>query len=256
MVQSVERAAAILRVLARGARPLSLMEVAGALGLAKGTAHGLLRTLMLVGLVDQDRRTGRYRTVPDPLQALGRSIDPHELRSRAMNWTDGLAARTGLAVRLGVLVKEGVLVAHHVFRPDDTAQEAETGLVLPAHATALGKVLLAFDPAAPSGVPSATADDYADGMRAFTVRTLATPAALAAALATVRRNGWALEAEEWQPGQGGLAAPVRAPGGFVVGSVGVRGPVDLICSPQRVPRPPLLAHVLSTAECVSRELAT
>ena len=93
-VQSVERAAAILRLLADEDEPLALAQVAAALGLAKPTAHGILRTLEDVGFVEQDVPNGPYRVAAD-LFHLGRGekLDPNELRSRAMNWTDALAAR-------------------------------------------------------------------------------------------------------------------------------------------------------------------
>src|SRR5204863_8439173 len=60
-VQSVERAAAILRLLARGWGRLGVSEIAGALELAKPAAHGILRTLQRVGLAEQDRVTGKYK---------------------------------------------------------------------------------------------------------------------------------------------------------------------------------------------------
>ena len=57
-IQSVERAAAILRLLAGGSRRLRLGDLAQTLGLAKPTAHGLLRTLQQEGFVEQDPATG------------------------------------------------------------------------------------------------------------------------------------------------------------------------------------------------------
>ena len=59
-IQSIERAAAVLRLLARGSGPMAVGEIAAALDLAKPTAHGILRTLLGVGFVDQDPATGRY----------------------------------------------------------------------------------------------------------------------------------------------------------------------------------------------------
>src|SRR4051794_5885849 len=56
-IQSIERAAAILRTLATGSGPLRLAEISTSLHLSKGTAHGILRTLAEVGFVDQDRDT-------------------------------------------------------------------------------------------------------------------------------------------------------------------------------------------------------
>ena len=60
-VQSIERAAAVLRLLAVGTGRLGCVEVATSLDLAKGTAHGILRTLKEVGFVEQDRATGKYQ---------------------------------------------------------------------------------------------------------------------------------------------------------------------------------------------------
>src|SRR5439155_20996441 len=60
-IQSLERAAAVLRLLAGGERRLGLSDVAAALGLAKGTAHGILRTLQQEGFVERDQASGRYQ---------------------------------------------------------------------------------------------------------------------------------------------------------------------------------------------------
>ena len=71
------------------------------MGLASGTAHGILRTLQLVGFVEQDKESGKYQ-LGAALLHLGTSyLDVNELRSRAINWADPLAARSGEAVRLG-----------------------------------------------------------------------------------------------------------------------------------------------------------
>ena len=146
-VQSIERAAAILRLLAAGPRRLGLGEVAVSLGLAKGTTHGILRTLQHVDFVEQDAATGKYQ-LGAALLHLGTSyLDVNELRSHSINWADALAARSGEAVRLGTPLEGRVLVIHHVFRPDDTVQILEVGASIPWYACALGKAVVAhLDP--------------------------------------------------------------------------------------------------------------
>ena len=105
------------------------------LGLAKGTAHGILRTLQGVGFVEQDKASGKYQ-LGATLLHLGTSyLDVNELRSRAINWADALAARSGEAVRIGTLLDGKVLIVHHVFRPDDSLQSLDVGALLPLHAT-------------------------------------------------------------------------------------------------------------------------
>lgn len=79
-VQSVERAAAILQLLGIEDESLGLVQIAGALGLAKGTAHGLLRTLHGVGFVEQDA-SGRYRLGPDLFHLGSTQLDLNELKA-------------------------------------------------------------------------------------------------------------------------------------------------------------------------------
>ena len=247
-VQSIERAAAVLRLLAVGTGRLGCVEVATSLDLAKGTAHGILRTLQEVGFVEQDRVTGKYQLGPGLQSLTAPRLDPNVLRSLALNWADTLAARSGQAVRLGVLAQGEVLVAHHGFRPDDTAQEMETGSRRPAHACALGKVLLAYD-------PSAAALLRLQPLTEYTPRTTTSARGLALELARVRRDGWAVSAEELSMGVAGLAAPVRDRGGLTVAAIGITGPLEEVCDGSRAPRPALVHLVQDAARAICRELA-
>ena len=233
-VQSIERAAAILHVVAGSGGTLGVTDIAEAVGLAKTTAHSLLRTLLQVGFVEQDPATGRY-SLGSALLRLGSSLDANELRARASNWADALAARSGHAVRLATLAGEEVVVVHHVFRPDDSAQLLEVGTALPANC-ALGKVLRAH---------SHPHTGSRAGSRA---------AAVAAELADVRARGWA--ADRCEPGLGGIAAPVRGAGGLVVAALGISGPLSALFDARGVPRPLVLAMVTDAAHAVSRELGS
>src|SRR5579871_3070318 len=159
-IQSIERAAAILRLLSGRSRRLGVAELAGELRLPKGTVYGILRTLQAVGFVEQDRDSGKYQLGPALLHMGSSYLDGNELRTRALNWADGLATRTREAVRIGTLHANQVLVVHHVFRPDDTLQTLDVGTLLPVHATALGKVLLAHHPYVASSVASNGLEAY------------------------------------------------------------------------------------------------
>jgi DNA-binding IclR family transcriptional regulator len=246
-IQSIERAAAILRLLAAGSRRLGVSEIADSLGLARGTAHGILRTLQGVGFVEQDGATGKYQ-LGARLLHLGTSyLDVNELRSRAINWADALAARSGEAVRLGTLLEGKVLVVHHVFRPDDTLQTLDVGALLPLHASALGKVLLAYDANAAAALGH-------DPLEPYTRRTITSARALARALAEVREAGWAAEVEEMTAGEAGVAVPIRGHGGLVVGAMGISGAVERICDGKGQPKPALASYVRDAARAVSRDL--
>ena len=246
-VQSIERAAAIIRLLAATSGRLGVVEIGNSLGLAKSTVHGLLRTLQDVGFVEQDKASAKYQLGTELLH-LGRSyVDVNELRSRAINWADSLAAHVGETVRIGTIFDGCALVVHHVFRPDDSAQSSDVGALLPLHACALGKVLLAYDVKAATQVGRGV-------LTPFTRQTLTTAKDLTRSLATVRHAGWAADVEEMTIGEAGVAAPIRSRGGLVAGAIGVAGPVDRICDSHGHPRPSVVSQVGSAARAISRDL--
>jgi DNA-binding IclR family transcriptional regulator len=247
-VQSIERAAAVLRLLAQSTRPLGVVEIAHALSLPKGTAHGIIRTLHTVGFVDQDDRSGRYLLGTQLVRLGGHQLDRNELRSCAMNWADTLASRTGESVKVAVLDQPLQLtIVHHVFRPDDSVQVMEIGAVLPAHASALGKAILAHTPGIGARLKEAT-------LEAFTSRTVTEGRALIGQLSTVRERGWASDVEELSGGEASIAAAIRDHGGVVVGSVGITGAPRAVCDGGRNPRPRLAARVVETARAITGEL--
>lgn len=238
-IQSVERAAALLRLLGGAGRPLALAELAAALDLPRPTAHGILRTLREEGLVAQDPGTGRY-LLGEGLDRLGTPWDRHDLRARAMNWADALAAGTGCAVYLGVPAVDGsgVDVVHHVFRPDGSPQTLRTNTVQPLHATAWGLCLLAFAPASVRA---------SEPLERYTRRTLTDPAALARELTESRRRGWAADRGGWEPDAGGLAVPVRSGGGLTVAALGVGAPAERLFTPDGRARPDPLVELTGAA---------
>ncbi|MGH2889300.1 MAG: IclR family transcriptional regulator [Solirubrobacteraceae bacterium] len=245
-IQSIERAAAILRLLSGRNRRLGVVDLSGELGLSKGTVHGLLRTLQHVGFVERDHDSGKYQLGAALLHLGSSYLDGNELRTRALNWSDSLAARTQEAVRIGTLHDLQVLIVHHVFRPDDSFQTLDVGSLLPAHATALGKVLLAHHPY--------VADELAKRpLRAFTDATICDPARLERELAHVRERGWAADIGELTPQQVSLAAPIMDRRGATVGAMAIFGPPERLLT-ARQPRGELLAYVREAARAVSREL--
>ncbi|MCP2361338.1 DNA-binding IclR family transcriptional regulator [Nonomuraea thailandensis] len=243
-IQSVERAAAILRLLASGPRQLGVAELARALGLPKGTLHGILRTLVHVGFVEQDAATGKYRLGPTLLHLGSSYLDVNELRTRSINWADALAGRSRESAWIGTLHEGHVLVIHHVFRPDDSMQTLQVGTYLPTHASALGKVLLAHDP-------------YGEGtppLEARTRRTIVDPAALESELDQVRARGWAAEMEELTEGEVAIAAPIKDPRGIVVGAIGIRGAVERLAADGRL-NMEFVSYVRDAARAITRDLA-
>lgn len=246
LVQSVQRASAILRALATGGPRLGVTELADRVGLAKPTVHALLRTLEAERLVVQDAETGKYLLGPGLLQLGNAYLDTQELRTRSLTWADGLAGRTNEAVWVAVLADDHVLVVHHAFRPEGAVQILEVGASIPWSTCALGKAIVAFAPVVDR-----------DRLLAATLPVLTGASVtdrheLAEQLDQVRRTGYALEDQESALGDAGIAAPVFDRSGEVVGAIGIVGPVERV-----LVEPVREAHAIAvreTARNLSRDL--
>jgi DNA-binding IclR family transcriptional regulator len=244
-IQSVDRAARILKVLASGPRRLGVSEIADRLGLTRPTVHGLLQTLQMHGFVEQDRDSDKYQLGAGLLQLGNSYLDLNELRSRSLVHAERLATRADAAVRVGVMHGASVVIVHHVFRPDATLQILEVGAELPLHASALGKAMLAYAP------EPALSDLLSEPLPRLTSRTL-TPGALREQLAEVREHGFARERDEAILGESSIASPIFDHSGHVVGSIGVVGDTERIMP--RGPAKQLTGAVAEAARGISREL--
>jgi DNA-binding IclR family transcriptional regulator len=246
MIQSVDRAVRILKALAGGPGRLGVSELSDRLGLAKGTVHGLLRTLHEHGLVEQHTDSDKYQLGPQLLQLSNRYLDLSDLRARSLVWSEALAGRTDEAVRVGVFHGDGMLVVHHVFRPDTSLQILEVGAVLPLHATALGKAVLAYLD------DEVQRDLLGSSPPRLTGQTLVTPASLGRELAGVRERGYALEREEAVLGEAAVAAAIFDRHADAIGAIGVVGPRERVLKRGR--ERTLGTAVIEAARGISRDL--
>jgi len=225
VIQSVDRAIRVLIAL-QGARRMTLSELAARLELPSSTVHGIVRTLVGHGLVVQEHRSGRYQLGPAVLRLGNVYLDTLELRSKAIPWAADLARRTGCAVRTGVLLLEDVVIIHHEPRPDGSRQMPEVGIVIPAHASALGKAMVAFN-------DDDAARLMAEPLRSMTGETITTTAELKEQLADIATTGIATEQDEAVLGESALAAAVFDASGSAIGAIGLvvpsmNWPVDTV----------------------------
>jgi DNA-binding IclR family transcriptional regulator len=214
MIQSVDRAIRILTAL-QGARRMTLSELAGRLELPPSTVHGIIRTLVGHGMVVQEHGSGRYQLGPAVLRLGNVYLDTLELRSKAIPWAEDLARRTGCAVRTGVLLLDDVVIIHHEPRPDGSRQMPEVGIVIPAHTSALGKAILAFDDDAAARMLSTPQ------LRSMTGETITSPTDLKQQLTDISTTGLAAEQDEAVIGESALAGPVFDASGTAIGAIGL-----------------------------------
>lgn len=205
--RSLERAVAILQTLAARRRPLGVAAIADALGMARTTTHRHLRTLTMLGYLQQDsqRRYAPSLRVTELGMAAWNSMG---IAEHAQPFVAELARESRLAVELTVLDGPEVLVIatadarRRAGRPDETPLLRRR----PAHCTAAGKLLLAQLPA--------TAQRALLGQGALArhaPRTITGRGALREQLARVRTEGIAVAEDELAAGTSSIAVAVHEP---------------------------------------------
>jgi IclR family acetate operon transcriptional repressor len=219
-VQSVERAIMLLELLSRSAGGTSLTDLSSQAGLNISTSHHLLATLVKLGYVAQVPGRRTYALGARVLglgQSYMRQVD---LPRRAQPVLDRLTAVTGEAVHLAVLQGDRVVtVAKSEGRQAVRVDTGEIGATEAPHATATGKAMLAWLPEDQMSRLLA-----AGGMTRFTPSTIVDIAVLVEELRLVRRNGFAMDREEQQPGVVGVGAAVRDHTGAVIGALSASAP--------------------------------
>lgn len=211
--QAVDRAARLLREVVVSSEPVTFAELTAATGLAKSTVSRLLVALERNGLVQRDETSA---FVPGDLfvRHAWRRGGEASLVDVARPFLDRLGERTGETVNLGVAHRGFV---EQVAQVDSTYMIGGTNWLsrpVPLHCAALGKVLLAYGAVE---LPPGRLERCAP-------RTITSRSTLAADMARVRRRGYAVAAEELEPGLAAVAAPVYRDGNAVVAALSVSGP--------------------------------
>ena len=203
--------------------------------------HGILATLAAHGMVEQEAGSLRYMLGPAVLRLSSVYLDSLEFRSRALKWAEELGRRTAAAVRAGVLLLDDVIIVHNEPRPDGSRQMPEVGFVIPAHASALGKALLAFRPEAAEGLRGE--------LRRMTGETIVDAAAARTASRRRRPDRHRPEHDEALLGESSIASPVFDATGAVVGAIGI-----VLPSSDWPASPSMHDDVREAARNISREL--
>ena len=205
--QSLERGLAILSAFRSGRPLLGVSELGRDIGLSRSTTHRYVATLAVLGYLQQDPATKKYRLGPRVLDLGFSAINSMELREIAAPHLRELSDETGYTVNMAILDDLDIVYVERCrsfqARQREIDLNLHVGSRLPAYCTSLGKVLLAHLPA----------EERADRLRRveFTRRgpnTLTTRQVLAAELKRVLRQGYAVNNEELAYGLRSIAAPV------------------------------------------------
>jgi DNA-binding IclR family transcriptional regulator len=214
--QAVDRAARLLAEVVQASEPVTFTELTTVTGLAKSTTSRLLLALERNGLVRRDAR-GHFLPGEMFVGFAWRGGADASLVAVAQPFLERLGKSTGETINLGI-VSNGAVT--NIAQVDSTYLIGGTnwvGLRVPLHASALGKVLLAF------GAPGAAIPET---LEKTTDKTITDKSVLKAELAGVRARGYGVTDEELEPGLIAIAAPVFRYDGAAVSAVSVSAPTS------------------------------
>lgn len=238
---TVERALAVLDVLAAEPEGLGTNEVAKRVGTNASSASRLLGTLARSGLVEGD---GRWRLGMRLVELADAVLARLDVRALARDQLVALERDTGETATLSAPGDEAAVTVDFVPSRATTLSVARLGRPSLPHATAAGKVMLAFGR---RGVDALGPGPY----EPLTGRTITDPARLRAEVARTRERGWAAAAGEREPDLNALAAPVLDRRDELAAILGLQGPAARLTEARRREVLPLL---LEAAAALSREL--
>ncbi|WP_329285243.1 IclR family transcriptional regulator [Streptomyces sp. NBC_00691] len=221
LVPAVTRAFDVLELFLEGDGILSAPEITRRLQLPRTTTHELVTTLTARNyLVPVPGQPGRYRLGVRTYQLGSRYAEQLDLAAEGHQVAREVADTCGETVHVAVLEDMDVIYIAKVDSTHAVRMVSAAGRRLPAHCTAVGKMLLAT-------LPEAELEERLDGydLAGMTPRSITDPDALRAALAEIRILGVAGEQQESNPDVSCVAAPVRDRSGRVVAALSVSVPV-------------------------------
>jgi len=210
-IQSIERATAILEIIAQEGGAARLQTIAEHAGLKKSTAHNILATLDRLGYVRRRDIDAQYY-LGERIMNLSRIVgDDTSLRTRMRPTLEGIAGRSGESVFLSVPSGDQIFYIDGIDADDPRRGCSRIGTRRPLEGSAVGLVFLALIPELRE--------------RVISVRPDALSAAVEADILSVRQRGFGLDVQVASPDFNCVAVPVFE-GGRVTACVATRGPAS------------------------------
>jgi DNA-binding IclR family transcriptional regulator len=219
-IQSLERAFAILEQVARKQDGINLVDLSRAVGLHNSTTFHLVKTMVQLGYISQMRESKRYRIGSRLFTLAAGALEENSYLELATPVLEKLSRDTGEAAHFAIRSGNEIVLIARTAGSGMLQLSDRTGNTRPAHATALGKVLLA-------ALPPQDLAQFLAGMemRRYTAKTIVGREALLRELEEVRKRGIAFDDGEFDAELRCVAVPVYDFAGRVAGAIGISGPI-------------------------------
>lgn len=219
-IQSLERAFAILEEVARNRDGINLADLSKNVGLHNSTTFHLVKTMTQLGYISQVRDSKRYRIGSKLFTLAAGALEESTLLALATPILETLTAATGESAHFAIRSGSEIIVIARTAGSGLLQLVDRTGSQRPAHATALGKVLL-------TALSDAQVRRFLGetDLRKFTSKTIVEPDALLREIDQARRKGIAYDDGEFDEEVRCVAVPVHDFAGRVAGAIGISGAV-------------------------------
>lgn len=218
-IQSLERALRIIEILAHSEKPLGVTEIGKLIGVHKSTAYRLVYTLRQFGYVDQDEETEKYYLGLKPLELSSIINERLDIKRVIRPYLEELSDKTGETIHLAVREEDDVVYIDKIESKHAVRMYSRIGARAPLYCTALGKCLLAFGPE--SVIKKWVSKE---SLPQKTENTIKTGEELARELEEVRRQGYALDREEFEQGVRCIGVPILNKSGRAIAAISISIP--------------------------------
>ena len=241
-IGSLEKGMKILEALVENGE-LTVTETAARLKLNRASAHRFITTLRDLGYVRKNQQ-GRYEATFKLLELGIKQADKFEIRRMAKPVMRDLAAKFDETVNLGLLHQGQMTYLDKVESRELLRMDSGVGSAFKAHATALGKAMLAF-------LPQEELETYLAGLSltALTPNTIVNPKKFGKELDKIKKQGYAVDNEELAQGLYCVGAPILDFNGYPAYALSISGPVKRIRPMKDIP-----ACLLEVASKLSAQL--
>lgn len=245
-LKSLEKAIDLLLVFSPEKPVHSLAEISTALEIPESSAYRLIATFQKKGLIVRDPRTGKYALGPWFLRLHATVAGYLDVATIAFPHLEELQRQSGETAYLYLLQGENVVCVEAVTSPNTIRFMPDKGKVMPLHAPAGGRAVLAFQ--ADSFIKAYLEQTKLEALTPFTVTD---PDTLQVVLSKIRSDGFAITSNQAHLGGRGLAAPIFDCRQQAIGSLGVSGP-DSRFSEAKAQQfaPVLIEHAASVSQAL------
>jgi len=217
-VKSVKKAFLIMEELDRSGE-LSVGDLSERLRMDKATVHRLLNTIKASGFVVQNPDNKKYSNSLKLLAMGNRVMSRLGVKQIARPYLEELSEKTGETINLGSIVDNRIIYIDKILSSSTIKVDLGVGVTVPIYCSGLGKAILAF-------TPESRLEGILDSIRCeqYTPNTITDRSRLLEEFAKIRRDGFAVDDEEYIEGLVCFGAPIFDFEGVPVAAVSISCP--------------------------------